>query len=83
MTPVDELVALAERHEASGMAHVDAGRVNDALECADIARILREAASAMLTMDPPAQQDYAARMKAALWMRQDDSPVDFPEEVEP
>ncbi len=83
MTPVDEIVALAERHEASGMAAVDAGREADALESADIARILREAASVMLTMDAPAQQDYAARMKAALWMRQDDSPVHLAEEVEP
>lgn len=83
MTPVDEIVALAERHEASGMAAVDAGREADALESADIARILREAASVMLSMAPSEQQDYAARMKAALWMRLDDSAVTLPEEVEP
>lgn len=82
MSPVDDIVALAERHEAAALRTASTNPAQ-ALEDADMARLLREGASALLGMPPAEQQDYAHRLKLARWMRLDDSPIDFDEEATP
>lgn len=78
----DELTRLAELHAA--MAAKVIPPTAQSLEDADIARLLREAVEAMRGLSEDKQQDYAHRMKFALWQRMDDSPVtEMPEEVEP
>ena len=90
MSPIDDVVAIAERQERASLAAIEAGRVfgydptKEALEYADIARICRLAAREMQAMTPDAQQDYAHRLKAAVWRRLDDSPeLVEPEEMHP
>lgn len=80
MSHVADIEALAERHEQAAISLIERGKrdgwdpTRAALEEANIARILRKAAREMESMAPDAQQDYAHRMKAALWARTDDSP---------
>ena len=77
---VADIERLAEAHEKAALDVIERGKRDGwdptaaALEEANIARILRTAAREMQRMEPAAQQDYAHRMKAALWARQDDSP---------
>lgn len=89
MNPVEEIVALADAHQALGLAALDRGEregrdaTAEALEHADIARIMRHGAQALATMSGPVQQDYAHRLKCALWQRLDDSPVSARVDDEP
>lgn len=81
MSHVDDILALAQKHEQAALDVIERGKRDGfdptvaALEEADIARILRSAAREMEHMDPARQQDYAHRMKFALWQRLDDSPL--------
>ena len=81
MTPADDILALAERYAAEGLAVMERGKRDgfdptaEALEAADIARILRLAATEMRSMPEGKQQDYAARLRFAVYQRTDDSPV--------
>lgn len=76
-----EMRDLAQKHEQAALDVIERGKRDGfdptaaALEEADIARILRAAAREIEAMDPARQQDYAHRMKAALWQRLDDSPA--------
>jgi hypothetical protein len=80
MSPRDDILAMAERQEQSALAAIEAGRKygydpsREALEYVDIARILKAAAHEMAGMDPASAQDYAHRLKFAVWARLDDSP---------
>lgn len=65
MSAIDDIEALALRHE-------EAGKTSP--EDADIALVLRAGIAGMRKLDPAAAQDYAHRLKFALWARLDDSP---------
>jgi hypothetical protein len=90
VSPVDDILRMAENQEKAALGAIEAGRrhgfdaTRQAMEYADIARLLRLAAGEMRHMDPATQQDYAHRMKAAVWRRLDDSPEEYaPEEMHP
>jgi len=88
VAPIDDIRALAEKHRAAAASAIDRGREHgydaaaEAAEEADIARLLTAAAREMLAMSPADAQDYAHRMKAALWARLDDSPELGPDDAE-
>jgi hypothetical protein len=65
VSAIDDIEALALRHE-------EAGKTSP--EDADIALVLRAGIADMRKLDPAAAQDYAHRLKFALWARLDDSP---------
>ena len=81
MSHYQDIIALAERHERAARDVEERGRRDgwDATKAADeerdIALILRRGAQELIGMDPANQQDFAHRLKAALWRRLDDSPV--------
>ena len=80
MTARQDILTMAANQEKAARMAVEAGErfgydaSREALEYADIARILRLAAKEMEHMAPDAQQDYAHRLKFAVWARLDDSP---------
>lgn len=80
MSALDDILTMAANQEQAARMAVEAGErfgydaSREALEYADIARILRAAAKEMERMAPDAQQDYAHRLKFAVWARLDDSP---------
>lgn len=80
MAPIDDIRQLAETHAAAATSCIDRGRMHgydataEAAEHADIARLLRGAVVEMEAMSPADRQDYAHRLKFALWARLDDSP---------
>lgn len=80
MSPRDDILTMAANQEQAARMAIEAGEKfgydssREALEYADIARILRLAAREMDGMEPGAQQDYAHRLKFAVWARLDDSP---------
>lgn len=65
MSAIDDIEALALRHE-------EAGKTSP--EDADIALVLRAGIADMRKLGPAEAQDYAHRLKFALWARLDDSP---------
>lgn len=89
MSHYQDIIALAEKHEQAAR-DVEARGLRDgwdarkaAREERDIALILRRGAQELVGMDPANQQDYAHRLKAALWRRLDDSPEVYAEEEQP
>jgi len=89
VTPIDDILRMAENQEKAALGAIEAGRRHgfdasrQAMEYADIARLLRLAAGEMRAMSPANAQDYAHRMKAAVWRRLDDSPEDYTPEEQP
>ncbi len=81
MSALQDILTMAANQEQAARMAVESGErfgydaSREALEYADIARILRLAAKEMEHMEPGAQQDYAHRLKFAVWARLDDSPV--------
>lgn len=65
MSAIDDIEALALRHEKAGKTSA---------EDADIALVLRAGIADMRNLSPAEAQDYAHRLKFALWARLDDSP---------
>lgn len=86
---VAEMNDLAQKHEKAALDLIERGKRDGfdptaaAIEEANIARILRAAAREMQHMTPDAQQDYAHRMKFALWQRLDDSPEVYADREDP
>ena len=80
MSALQDILTMAANQEQAARMAVESGErfgydaSREALEYADIARILRLAAKEMERMEPAAQQDYAHRLKFAVWARLDDSP---------
>lgn len=89
MSALQDILTMAANQEQAARMAVEAGErfgydaSREALEYADIARILRLAAKEMERMAPDAQQDYAHRLKFAVWARLDDSPEVYAEEEHP
>lgn len=80
MSHYENILQLAEAHEKAARDVEERGRrdgwdaTSAAAEERDIALILRRGAQELRHMDPANQQDYAHRLRAALWRRMDDSP---------
>jgi hypothetical protein len=83
VAPIDDIRSLADKHSNASREALTRGRQHgydataEAAEQGDIALVLRAAAAEMATMDPAEQQDYAHRLKFALWARLDDAPRGF------
>ena len=89
MSALQDILTMAANQEKAARMAVEAGErfgydaSREALEYADIARILRLAAKEMEHMAPDAQQDYAHRLKFAVWARLDDSPEVYADREDP
>lgn len=80
MSYLQEFQRLAEQHAQAALDVEARGKRDgfdarkDAAEETDLALICLRAVADLAGMAPAEQQDYAHRLKAALWQRQDDSP---------